>query len=105
MVPVNYCSGHPSNTISSDALKFYVVFQKKSSEPLEHCDFVEPQGCSWRSPYQTQNNIDYIQIEISKFKTQRGSDIVVPALCDLSKQTIYQLIHNNFFRVSISRLK
>ena len=26
VVPVYYCPGHPSNTISSDALKYYVGF-------------------------------------------------------------------------------
>ena len=53
---------HPSNTISSGELNLYVGFQKVTSEPLEFFDFVEPQGSSWRSPYQTQNNIDYLQI-------------------------------------------
>ena len=37
---VYYFPGHPYNTISSGALKFYVVFPKVTSEPLEHCDFV-----------------------------------------------------------------
>ena len=59
---VYYCPGHPSNTISSGAFKFYVGFQKVKSEPLEHCDFFEPQGCSCISPYQTKNNINYFQI-------------------------------------------
>ena len=54
VVPVYYFQGHPSNTISSSALKVYVGFQKVTYEPIEHCDFVDPQGCSWRSPYQTQ---------------------------------------------------
>ena len=49
--PVYYCPGHPSNTISSCALKFYFGFINITSEPLEHCDFFEPQGRSWRSPY------------------------------------------------------
>ena len=48
--PVNYFPGHPSNTISSVALKFYICFLKVASEPLKHCDFVDPQGRSWRSP-------------------------------------------------------
>ena len=43
---VYYCTGHPFNTISSGFLKFYAVFQKVTSEPLEHCDFVDFQGCS-----------------------------------------------------------
>ena len=60
--PVYHCPDHPSNTTSSGSLKFYVGFQKVISEPLEHCDFFDPQGCSWRSPYQTQNNLDYLQI-------------------------------------------
>ena len=54
--PVYYCPGYSSNTISSGALKFYIGFKKVTSETLEHCDFVEPQGCSWRSPYQTQKS-------------------------------------------------
>ena len=49
--PVYYCPGHPSNTISSGALKFYVIFQKVTYEPLENCDFVDSQGRSWISPY------------------------------------------------------
>ena len=58
-----YCfSGHPSNNISSSPLKFYVGFQKVTSEPLEHCDFVDRQGCSWRSPYQNQKNLNYMKI-------------------------------------------
>ena len=47
---VYYCPSHPSNTISSGALEFYVGFQKFASENFEHCEFVETQGRSWRSP-------------------------------------------------------
>ena len=42
---------HPSTTISPGYLKFYGGFQKVTYEPIKHCDFVEPQGCSWKSPY------------------------------------------------------
>ena len=48
--PVYYFTGHPSNTISSSALNFYIGFKKVTYEPLEHFDFVEPQGFSRRSP-------------------------------------------------------
>ena len=48
--PVYYCPGHPSNTISSGVLKFYICFKKVTSETLEHCDFVDPHGRSWISP-------------------------------------------------------
>ena len=48
VAPVYYCTGHPYNTISSGALNFYVGFQKVTSEPLEHCDFVDPQDRSCR---------------------------------------------------------
>ena len=48
---VYYCPGHPFDTISSGALKFYVGFQKVTYEPLEHCDFVDPQGRYWIPPY------------------------------------------------------
>ena len=58
--PVYYCPGHPSNTISSGALKFYIGFKKVTSEPLEHCDFVDPQNCSWISPHHTGNNLQYL---------------------------------------------
>ena len=34
------------------------------SKPIEHCDFVDPQGHYWRSPYKTHKNMDYIQIKI-----------------------------------------
>ena len=105
VVPVYYCPGHPSNTISSGALKFYVVFQKVESEPLEHCDFVGPQGCSWISPYQTQKNLDCLQINIFKVNPHRDSNIFVPTFCALSKQNIYQIIHHRFGRVSITGLK
>ena len=56
--PVYYCPGHSPNTISSVALKFYVGSQRVASEPLEHYDFVDLKGCSWRSTYQTKNNLN-----------------------------------------------
>ena len=62
VLPVYYCPGHPSNAISSGALNFYIGFKKVTSEPLENCDFVDPQGRSWISPYQTRNNLEYIQL-------------------------------------------
>ena len=46
--PVYYCPSHPSNTISLGALKFFICFKKGTSEPLEHFDFVDPQGRYWR---------------------------------------------------------
>ena len=50
MGPVDYCPGHPSKTISSGALEFYVGFQNFMSETLGHCEFAYPQGHSWISP-------------------------------------------------------
>ena len=44
--PVYYFPGHPYNTISSGALKFYTGFQRVKSEHLKHCNFVDPQGRS-----------------------------------------------------------
>ena len=103
--PVYYFPSHASNAISSSALKLYVVFQNVTSEPLEHCDFVYPQGHSWRSSYLIQNNIDYLQVEIVKVKPQRDRNIVVPTICALSKQNISHIIHQHFGPVSITRLK
>ena len=48
VVPVYYFPGHLYNTISLGALKFYVGFQKVAYEPLENCDFFDPQDYSWR---------------------------------------------------------
>ena len=49
--PVYYCPGQTYNTISPKSLTFYVGFQKVTFEPLEPCDFIDPQGRSWRSHY------------------------------------------------------
>ena len=105
MIIQGYCLSEHSKNISSGSLKVYVGFQTATSENLEHCDFVDPQGRSWRSPYQTQNNLDYIQILIVKFNHHRDKNIVVPTVCGLSKQDISQLIHQRFGHVSIIRLK
>ena len=69
MVPIYYFPGHPCNTISSGAIKFYVGFQNFRSELIEHCDFVYPHVCSWISPYQTQK-LDFLQKEIFKMNLQ-----------------------------------
>ena len=94
--PVYYCPGHHYNTISSGSLKLYVGFKKVISEPFEHCDFVDPQGHSWRSSSQTQNNLDSLQIEIFRVNPQRYGNTVVPTLCDLAKQNISCLITQRF---------
>ena len=62
MVPVHYCPDHLCSTISSGALKLYAGFQNFKSESLYHCECIDPQGRSWRSPYQYQKNIDHLQI-------------------------------------------
>ena len=103
--PVYYFLCHHYNSISLDALKVCVDFKKVTSEPLEHCDFVDPQGRSWRSPYQTRNNLDYLQLEIVKINPHREKNPVVPTVCGLSKQNLSQLIHQRFGHVSITRLK
>ena len=105
MVPVYYCPGHPSNTISLGDLKFYVRFQNVTSEPLERCDFVDPQGFYCISTYQTQNNLYYIQIYIVKVNPQINRNIVVPTVCFLSKHNLSQLIHQRFGHISIVLLK
>ena len=97
--PVYYCTYHPSNTISSGALKFYVVFQKVTSEPLENFEFVDPQGRSWRSPYQTKNNIEYLQIIFFKVNPQRDRNIFVPTVCALKKNYL-----NIFIRILVVSL-
>ena len=56
-------------------------------------------------PYQTQNNLDYIQIEIFKVNPQRDRNIFFWTVCELSKGNLYQLIHQYFGHISITRLK
>ena len=99
---VYYFPGHPSNTISLGDLKWYVGFKKVTSEPLEHFGFVDPQGCSWRSPLRTRNNLYYIQIKIVKVNPQKNRNIVLPTLCGLSKNNLYSLIHQQIGHVFIS---
>ena len=81
--PVYYFRGYPYNTISSGSLKFYIGFQTFTSEPLDNCDLVQNQGRSLRSPYQNQNNINYLQIKIVKFNAHRDRNIVVSTVCSL----------------------
>ena len=59
---VYYCPFHPSNTLSLGSLKCYVGFKNDMTEPLEHYDFLEPQGCSCISLYSTQKHLDYLHI-------------------------------------------
>ena len=103
--PAYYCPGHPSNTILSGALKFYIGFRKVTSEPLEHCDFVDSQGFYWRSPYQTHNNLDHFQPIIVRNNPHRDKNTVVSTVCGISKQTLFQLIHQIFGHIYITRLK
>ena len=88
--PVYYCPGHLYNTISSGSLKFYVGFQKFTYEPIEHCDFVDTQVRSWRSPSQNQNNPDYLQIEIYKSKPSKRQFYCCPN-CIFTFKTKYLL--------------
>ena len=67
--------------------------------------FLYSQCCSLISPYQTQNNLDYLQIEIVKVKRQRKRNIVVPTFCALSKQNLSQFIQHCFGFVFITILK
>ena len=92
MYPVGtvwYCPVHPSNNISLGALKCYVGIQKSASEPLFHFNFVYPQDHSLRSPYRSQSNLDYLQIEFVKVNPQINKDILFLSVCGLSKQNIY----------------
>ena len=43
------------------------LLEDLTSEPLEHCNCVEAQGCSWGSHCRNQNNLEYLHIEFVKF--------------------------------------
>ena len=66
MGPVYYFTGHPSITISLGAIKCYIGFKKVTSEPTEHCYFMDPKGYYWWSPYRTHNSLEYIKIQFVK---------------------------------------
>ena len=57
VVPVYYFTVKPYYTISPGTLKFYVGFKNITSELPEHYHFVDPQGLSWRSLYQTKKRL------------------------------------------------
>ena len=88
VVPVYYLPGHPSNTISQGDLKMFIGFQKVTSEPLEHCNFMHLQSCSWRRPYRAQKILDYLHIEVVRVNPTRNKDIVIPTICGLSEHNI-----------------
>ena len=97
VVPVYYFTGHPYNTISLGDLKFYAGFKNVTYVPLEHCDYVESLVCYWRSPYQTKDNLEYLQIEIFKVNLQRTQKYSVQIFFSLSRHNISQLIHQKNF--------
>ena len=89
VVPVYYFPGQPSNTISPGALKFYAGFQKVTYEPLEHFEFFDPQHLSWRSPYKTKKNLDYIQIENFQNQPSKKQEYCCPnCLCPIKTKSL-----------------
>ena len=78
--PVYCCPSHPSNNIASGALKFYFFIFKVTSGYLEHCEFFDPKGSSWRSPYQTHNILDYLQLEIVNINPDRDRNVFLPTV-------------------------
>ena len=78
---------------------------KITYETLKHCDFVDPQGSSWISPYHNHKNLDYLQINFFKVKPQRNRNIVVSTVSALSKLNPSNLVHQRFGPISISRLE
>ena len=75
---------------------FMLVFHNVRSETLEDCDFFNPQDCSCRSPYQTQNSLDYLKIKIFIVNTKRNSNTFVSTVFVLSKQNLSWIIHQLF---------
>ena len=94
--PVYYCPCCTPNTISPGSLKFYAGLQKIGSEPLKHSDFVHPQVFNLRSRYQTQNNLDYLQIKLGKVIPHRDNNNCVQTVYALPKQNLSYIIHHHF---------
>ena len=63
------------------------------------------QSCSWKSPYRTSKNVDYLQIEVCQSQTQKkqrhcGSNCLWSLLKNISR-----LIHQCFGQVFIVRFR
>ena len=86
-------------------LKRYVGSKNVTLEPIEYCDFLDPQGWSWTSEYTTQNNLYYIHINVVNFKPYCSKESVTPTVCCISNQTLSQLVHKHFGSVSTPQLK
>ena len=93
-----------NNTISLGVLKFYVVIQKVASEAIEYCGF-NTKFPSRILTYYTQNNLDYLKIEIVKVNPQGIGNNVIPTICALSKYNMSWFIHQNFGHVLINSMK
>ena len=77
-----YCKGD---------LKFHIGFQYITSEHIEHCYFVDPQGSSWRSTYQTGKTLDYLQINFSKSTIEETNKLwlQLSVLSKMEHPTVY----------------
>ena len=58
------------------------------SESLDHCDFFGPQGHSWRSTYQTRNNLECLQIKIVNVNPKK-TGLLLSQLSMLYQYIIY----------------
>ena len=92
----------PSHQVPSNFMR---VFKRLHLNLLNIVNFVDPQGRSWRSPYQTQKNYNIFKNKFVKVNPQRNRNVFVPTVCTISKQNLSQLINKRFGHVSISRLK
>ena len=101
MGPVYYCPVHPYNTISSGALNFYVVFQNIISEPLDHCDYVVPQVVLGDHPTILKTILTIFKSKFVKVNPHRVRHIIVPTVCAISKQNLYQIIHQRIGHIYI----
>ena len=63
--PVYYCPRHSTKTISPGQIDFFGL-NKLTYEPLEHCNFIYTQCHALKSLYITQNNIDFLSLELVK---------------------------------------
>ena len=81
-----------------------LVLKRLHLKTFEHCDFVDLKSCSWRSPSQTQNNLNDLQTKIVRFNPKRNRNISVPTVCD-PLNVFSQLSHQKFVHVSIVRIK
>ena len=83
MGPVYYCPGHPSNTISSGALKFMLVFKRLRMKLLNIVTLFTLKVVLGYHINRIKTILTIFKSKISKVNPQINRNIFVPTVCAL----------------------